>query len=299
MTFDEIKTFIQLSRIRNFSKTANMMYVSQSTVSARIKNLENELGVSLFDRSGITIKLTPQGRDFLNYAEAMDELMNEATYTIHRPSQFTQQISMAAPESHWNYALLPALQDYFHINKTTSFRLFSLHSWVVNQEILNGKLDLALTCQYLTHPDVVCELLYDYSYLLVAHPELQLPHGPMDVKTITQWPFIYLNWGQQFAEWFFQHYLVGSHFLEIETISTFLYLLLNKVGVGFLSERIAQPHIDRGNLMTLENLYQETAPRDAAYLVYLKDREDIVQPLVDEIKDYVAEHLTKEIKTRL
>ena len=123
---------------------------------------------------------------------------------------------------------------------------------------------------------------------------MKLPEEPMDVKSITRWPFIYLNWGQQFSEWFFQHYLVGAHFLEIETISTYLYLLLNKIGVGFLSERIADPHIKRGNLMILENLYQETAPRDVAYLVYLKDRHELVSPIVKEIKHYVQKYLLRK-----
>jgi len=291
MTIDELKTFITLTRLKNFSKTANAMYISQSAVSARIKNMEIELGTELFIRNGSNISVTPAGQDFLNYATSIDKLFDEAICTINRDNQYLYQISISAPESHWKYALLPALSDYFTETTGISYKLISEHSWVVNRRILEGTVDLGISCQYLNHPDILCDMLYEYPYLLVCHTDLNIVNEPVSVKNITNLPLIYLNYGQQFEEWFHKNYFISMNFLETESVSTYMFLLLNKLGCGFLTKRIAAPYMKSGKLKSISYLYCDTAPRDVAYIIYPKQKQDIVSPIVQKIKNYVQSEL--------
>lgn len=286
MTFDELRTFICCARVKNFSKAAAILYISQSTVSARIKNIETQLGVELFTRGNSDLSLTPAGYNFLNYALSIDKLIDEAQYTLQNTQKYTCQISISAPDSHWTYAIIPALINYF-ASTNISYKLFSEHSWIVNQQILENKIDLGITCQYLNHPDIFCDFLYEYPYHLVSHPDLKLPKEPMGLENISSWPLIYLNWGQQFDEWFRRNLYAGAHFLELESISTYIYLLLNKAGCGFLSDRIAKSYIDEGKLVTHNFRHFKSAPMDVAYIIYNKSKEKRVSSIVNEIKAYI------------
>ena len=68
MNIEFLKTFITLSNVKNFTKTADTHCIVQSTVSNRIKELENYIGQKLFIRSNNDIELTPSGEILLKYA---------------------------------------------------------------------------------------------------------------------------------------------------------------------------------------------------------------------------------------
>ena len=62
MEFRQIQTFMQISQVKNFSKAAELLGYSQSAVTVQIRQLETELGVRLFDRTGKKVTLTQIGR---------------------------------------------------------------------------------------------------------------------------------------------------------------------------------------------------------------------------------------------
>ncbi len=75
MDTELLKTFLEVSRTRHFGRAAEALYLTQSAVSFRIRQLENQLGVNLFTRHRNNIRLTPAGEKLLPYAET---LMNTA-----------------------------------------------------------------------------------------------------------------------------------------------------------------------------------------------------------------------------
>ncbi len=72
MNIQQLKCFITLARTLNFSETAKQLFLTQPSISRQIKNLENEIGVRLFERSSRNVCLTPAGRSF--YIDAQDML---------------------------------------------------------------------------------------------------------------------------------------------------------------------------------------------------------------------------------
>lgn len=74
----QLKLFISLSKTLNFTKTANEFYVTQPTVSNYIKSLERSIGVKLLNRDSHSVSLTPEGREFVNYASQIIALQLEA-----------------------------------------------------------------------------------------------------------------------------------------------------------------------------------------------------------------------------
>lgn len=75
MDTELLKTFPEVSRTRHFGRAAEALYLTQSAVSFRIRQLENQLGVNLFTRHRNNIRLTTAGEKLLPYAET---LMNTA-----------------------------------------------------------------------------------------------------------------------------------------------------------------------------------------------------------------------------
>lgn len=77
MDLRSLNTFIQVAELNSFSKAGEKLGYSQPTVSFHIKQLENELGLQLFERIGHTITLTDDGRNTLAYAQQICRLSDE------------------------------------------------------------------------------------------------------------------------------------------------------------------------------------------------------------------------------
>lgn len=82
MDINQLKCFISVARTLNFSEAARRNYVSQSTVSRYIIDLEKEFGVQLFIRSHRDVLLTNEGKTLLPYAIEIVETLNKATSII-------------------------------------------------------------------------------------------------------------------------------------------------------------------------------------------------------------------------
>jgi len=78
-----LRIFISVAENSSFTKAAGEMYRSQSAISMQIKRLEDYLGVPLFERSGKTVKLSPEGEIFLAYARKIVHLVDEAASAVH------------------------------------------------------------------------------------------------------------------------------------------------------------------------------------------------------------------------
>src|ERR1700691_1273526 len=69
MDFENLRTFLEVSRLKSFSKAAQKLLRTQPAVSAQIRSLEQEVGARLFDRDGGKVTFTPAGRLFEPFAE--------------------------------------------------------------------------------------------------------------------------------------------------------------------------------------------------------------------------------------
>ena len=82
MDINDFRTFIEVCRTRHFGQSAQNLCITQSAVSARIRQLEDTLGKKLFVRQRNNIQLTPAGEQLLSYAEVITTAWNSARQTI-------------------------------------------------------------------------------------------------------------------------------------------------------------------------------------------------------------------------
>jgi DNA-binding transcriptional LysR family regulator len=84
MDFHQLRVFIEVAKQKNFSRAAENVFLSQPTISAHIKALEDEIGLPLLDRSLREIKLTVAGKTLLRYAHELLEIKEEALASIQK-----------------------------------------------------------------------------------------------------------------------------------------------------------------------------------------------------------------------
>ncbi len=106
MDLDQLHTFLEIVRLKSFSKAAQTCYRTQPAISAQIRQLEQELNASLFERLGTRIQLTPAGRVFAEYAEKILDLRRQAQDAINELERVPRgELVIAANEATCIYVL--------------------------------------------------------------------------------------------------------------------------------------------------------------------------------------------------
>ena len=113
MDIDELKTFLEVHRTRHFGQAAENLCVSQSTVSARIRQLEQSLGVSLFSRERNNIQLTSAGKKLMVYAESILTSWTRARFEIGTEDEGQIPFIIGGVPSMWDINLQDFL-NYLH-----------------------------------------------------------------------------------------------------------------------------------------------------------------------------------------
>ena len=113
MDLDQLHTFLEVVRLKSFSKAAQTCYRTQPAISAQVRQLEQELHTSLFDRLGTKIALTPAGKIFAEHAEQILELRRRAQDTINELERVPRgELVIAANEATCIYVLPSVFSVY-------------------------------------------------------------------------------------------------------------------------------------------------------------------------------------------
>src|SRR5207302_11188483 len=106
MDLDQLHTFLEIVRLKSFSKAAETCYRTQPAISAQVRQLEQELNTSLFERMGTKIALTVAGRILADYAEQILALRRRAQDTINELERVPRgELLIAANEATCIYVL--------------------------------------------------------------------------------------------------------------------------------------------------------------------------------------------------
>lgn len=113
MDLDQLHTFLEIVRLKSFSKAAQTCYRTQPAISAQVRQLEQELNTTLFERLGTRIALTTAGKIFAEYAEQILQLRRTAQETINELDRVPRgEIIIAANEATCIYVLPSVFSDF-------------------------------------------------------------------------------------------------------------------------------------------------------------------------------------------
>jgi DNA-binding transcriptional LysR family regulator len=113
MDLDQLHTFLEIVRLKSFSKAAQSCFRTQPAVSAQVRQLEQELNAPLFDRLGTKIALTPAGRILADYAEQILDMRRRAQNSINELERVPRgELVIGANESTCIYVLPRVFFEY-------------------------------------------------------------------------------------------------------------------------------------------------------------------------------------------
>lgn len=113
MDFDQLHTFLEIVRLKSFSKAAQTCYRTQPAISAQVRQLEQELNTALFERFGSRISLTTAGKIFANYAAQMLDQRRQAQDAINELERNPRgELVIAANEATCIYVLPQVFSEF-------------------------------------------------------------------------------------------------------------------------------------------------------------------------------------------
>ncbi len=179
MDLRQLTTFRTIAQTASFSRTAETLSYAQSTVSAQIQALEEELGVALFDRLGKKVALTEAGKRLLGYAEKMLDLAEEARTVLADDDALSGTLTISAPETLCTYRLPAVLSRFLKRFPQVEIIFRQEYDADLQRPLQEGLMDVAFVMlEPFEAPNLVIEPLVEEPMLLVAAPGHHLAQLP-------------------------------------------------------------------------------------------------------------------------
>ena len=265
MNLDHIWTFLEVADTGNFNRAAENLNVTQSTVSSRIKSLEQRFGHPLLARSHAGCELTAAGHQFLHYARGMQRLWQKSHQSVTLKPGFRSVLSVGAQVSLWERLVLDWIRWMRAQAPDVALRIEADYSPSQLRQLADGLLDIGVMYQPRHTPGLVIEKLLEEKLVLVATDTRKVSPGWVE-------DYVFVDWGDVFMS---EH---AEAFPQMETAAITVGLgalglqyILKNGGSGYFPLRVVQPLIEEGRLHLLDG-----APtlRRPAYVVYRTDPVD-------------------------
>lgn len=211
MDTELLKTFLEVSRTRHFGRAAEALYLTQSAVSFRIRQLENQLGVNLFTRHRNNIRLTTAGEKLLPYAETLMNTWQAARKEVAHTSRHNE-FSIGASASLWECMLNAWLGRLYQLQEPQSglqfeARIAQRQSLV--KQLHERQLDLLITTE--------APKMDEFSSQLLGHFTLAL-YCSSPARKKSELNYLRLEWGPDFQQ--HETGLIAADEVPVLTISS-------------------------------------------------------------------------------
>ncbi len=179
MEFRQLRTFLVVAGNLSFTRAADQLHLAQSSVSAQIRGLEEELGVKLFDRIGRRVILTEAGAKLQAYAWRMDQMTREIGAEFAQGDYSQGALTIRVPDT-LAEVYMPEMVRRFHKEKPgVGLKFINCDDQQLREELNTGRIDLAflLMDQY-NQGEVNIHAMRTEQLVLVAAPRHHLTGRP-------------------------------------------------------------------------------------------------------------------------
>ena len=276
MDTQNLKTFLTLAGVKNFTRTAELLYIAQSTVTNRIAELEREVGKPLFIRNKKNISLTREGLIFQDYARRILDLEERSILELNSPAFSRTALRIGTTNTIYECYLAPALLRLLSEDNGYAINLTISHSVSLLKDLQDGLLDLAFTYQPLQKSGFCCRLFQTEELLLVASPSNPRCRDAVRKEDLPSLNYLFCNFALQEVGQFIRELFPPFYQFpfEIDNSTKLTDYLLAGIGCSFLPTGLVKPLVERGDLCVLQLLDFE-APRINCYDCFPEGREPV------------------------
>ncbi len=148
MDLDQLHTFLEIVRLKSFSKAALTCFRTQPAISAQVRQLEQELNTTLFERLGTRISLTTAGKIFAEYAEQILDLRRQAQDSINELEKVPRgELVIAANEATCLYVLPDVFSQFKKLFPNVQLHVDRSYGSRVVEAVLDNLADFGI-CQF-------------------------------------------------------------------------------------------------------------------------------------------------------
>jgi DNA-binding transcriptional LysR family regulator len=253
----QVEAFLAVGTFGGFRRAADALRVTQPAISARIKALEESLGVTLFERGRTGLALSPAGRALRPHAEQLLHALALARQAVHdlRPGT-GGALTIAAALSICTYLLPDVLKRFQGAHPKTLITVRSGHSKEVLEMVLAGEAELGIA-RSLHHPEIETVSLRDDPLVLVTAPGTPMARArAARLEQVAAQPLILFDRGS--SDWTLSHGLfrraglVPNVVLEVESIEAAKRMVERGLGLAFLPQLAVLREIRRRRLVAVD-----------------------------------------------
>jgi len=275
------RTFLLVAETGSFIDAARKMNLTQSTVSARIKVLEELFGRPLFERSKSGAELTAAGEQFQKHALALVRVWQHAQLEVGLAGPYSDHLAVGAQATLWDGFLIKWISRLREHMPDIAISASSSVSPVLIQRLLEGTLDLAIMYRPGQPPGLSIEHLFDEEFVLVTSVPVRSRRHPSN--------YVFVDWGPDFqAEHAAAYPELAKTGVNLDLGSLGLDYLLANEASGYFPLRLVKHHLNRRRLRIPARARKFSYP---VYLVYPEARdEEAFEPILEGLRD-AAERL--------
>ena len=170
----KLLTFIYVAKLKNFTRAAEMLHVTQPAVTQQIKLLEEHYGVSLIKKSGRQFFLTEEGELLLDYAKELESNAAVLARKIKNKSAVEKQYDIGATLTIGEFVLPPLLGAYKKIHENWDIIMQVGNMDRISKQLLNGEIDLAIVEGRFDKNNFDYKKLKDDELVLTVSPESEI-----------------------------------------------------------------------------------------------------------------------------
>lgn len=265
MDIDLLKTFIEVARTRHFGRAAENLYITQSAVSFRIRQLEQSLGVDLFVRQRNNIRLTAAGERLLPHAKLITTGVQRAKLDVALADNMRKQLSLSGTANIWD-----AFIQFGIAQVVSEMPGISLVAEVKNQQestrmLLERSLDMAVMFDLPKVDELHVEPICTVDIIPLSSDKNCSP------ETFFEHQYVHVDWGTAFSLWHARTFVnTTPPYFRTSTGRIALELILRNGGSAFVPRIQAQQYLDSGELYLVEGVPQTS--RDV-FVAFHRDNE--------------------------
>ncbi len=259
INFEYYKIFYYVAKYENITKAAVALGSNQPNVTRILKLLESQLNCKLFNRGPRGVSLTKEGELLYSHVEVACRRLLAAQEELYPQDTLRSgTVEIGATETALHLFLLHVLQDFKQKHPGVKIKIHNHTAPETVRQLVNGKLDFAVITTPCEIPKTFSSMdILSFQEILVGGTQYRaLGKEPLTLEKMKKYPWISL--GRDSATYhFYKDFFIANQLdmepdMEVATSDLMLPLIQNHLGIGFIPETLALPHLESGNLVRIE-----------------------------------------------
>ena len=166
-----VSTFLEVAKSKSMKDAAQKMRLTQPAITSRIKNLEQQVGCSLFYRRRSGMELNDDGKEFFKLSVGLDRELEKIDYLIqNKKGDVSGKIVVACPSTFMSYILPGFLKIFLQRYPKVSVSIFSVISQVVEESVIKGDSNIGVIIGRSVKNSLKIQELCDSHMVMVCSP---------------------------------------------------------------------------------------------------------------------------------